>query len=130
MIFRNKDYIRYLKKYCSIHLQQPCVYRRPLHGRVSGARAALVVDEAVPPPDTQPRAPQREEAVARTLLFFQEEEASAVFSKLESGGANRGVLDREQVMDRLGKIMGKDMSKSELLAAFEEMDIDGDGYVT
>ena len=33
-------------------------------------------------------------------------------------------------MDRLGKIMGKDMSKSELLAAFEEMDIDGDGYVT
>ena len=82
------------------------------------------------PPDTQPRAPQCEEAVARTLSFFQEEEASAVFSKLESGGANRGVLDREQVMDRLGKIMGKDMSKSELLAAFEEMDIDGDGYVT
>ena len=102
----------------------------PSTAEPGGARAALVVDEAVPPPDTQPRAPQREEAVARTLSFFQEEEASAVFSKLESGGANRGVLDREQVMDRLGKIMGKEMSKSELLAAFEEMDIDGDGYVT
>jgi Ca2+-binding EF-hand superfamily protein len=30
----------------------------------------------------------------------------------------------------LGKIMGSSMTKSELQAAFEEMDLDGDGFVT
>ena len=89
----------------------------PSTAEPSGARAALVVDEAVPPPDTQPRAPQREEAVARTLSFFQEEEASAPDQEQQEQQALQEQQQRAQAL--LAAAVGGGLSAEQLQVALD-----------
>jgi hypothetical protein len=66
-------------------------------------------------------------AVASGRHPADEHSAGDAFAALDPDG--RGVLGLEQV-GRLGEIMGKTMTKTELMAAFDEMDLDGDGFVS
>ena len=63
-------------------------------------------------------------AAIGTATTHQELNAVEAFAALDLAG--NGVLNLQDV-GALGQIMGKSMTKRELTAAFDEMDLDGDG---